>query len=79
MYSHERAWISNLLSRLLHEFLDLTPAIKLTIFFCKVNIFLLFNELPPKNYTILHCRVKMAKYTDLSVSVLLTCNIDLTA
>jgi hypothetical protein len=41
MYSHGRAKISNLLNRLLHEFLGLTPAFNLTIFFCKVNIFLL--------------------------------------
>jgi hypothetical protein len=31
-------WISNLLNRLLHEFLGLTPAMNLTIIFCKVNI-----------------------------------------
>jgi hypothetical protein len=36
----------NLLNRLLHEFLGLTSAINQTIFFCKVNIFLLFDELP---------------------------------
>jgi hypothetical protein len=42
MYSHGRAKIYNLLNGLLHEFLGLTPAINLTIFFYKVNIFLLF-------------------------------------
>jgi hypothetical protein len=48
MFSHGRAKIYNLLTRLLHEFLGLTPAINLTIFFCKVNIFLMFDELPQK-------------------------------
>jgi hypothetical protein len=48
MYSHGRVKISDLLRRLLHEFLGLTPAINLTIFFCKVNIFLLSDELPQK-------------------------------
>jgi hypothetical protein len=32
----------------LYEFLGLTPAINLTIFFCEVNIFLLFDELSQK-------------------------------
>jgi hypothetical protein len=36
------------LIRFLHEFLDLTPTIILTILFCKVNIILLLGELPPK-------------------------------
>jgi hypothetical protein len=44
MYSHGRAKISNLLNRLLHKFLGLTPAINLKIFFCKVNIFWMFDE-----------------------------------
>jgi hypothetical protein len=48
MYSHGRAKISNFLNRLLHEFLGLMPAINLTIFFCKKNTFLLFDELPKK-------------------------------
>jgi hypothetical protein len=43
------------------EFLGLTLAINLTIFFCKVNIFLLFNESPQKNYSVLHYRVKIGK------------------
>jgi hypothetical protein len=48
MYSHGRVRISNLLNRPLHEFRGSTPAINLIIFFCKVNIFLLLYELPPK-------------------------------
>jgi hypothetical protein len=43
VYSHGRAKISNLLNILVHRFLGLTPANKLTIFFCKVNIFLLLD------------------------------------
>jgi hypothetical protein len=69
VYSHGRVRISNLLNRLLHKFLGLTLAINLTIFFCKVNTFLLLHELPPKNYTILHYIVKIVKETDLRVSV----------
>jgi hypothetical protein len=60
MYSHGGAGISNLSNRLLREFLLLTPDTNLTIFFCKVNIFLLLDELP-KNYFFLHCRVKIGK------------------
>jgi len=48
MYLHGRGKISNLMNRFLHEFLDLTPAIILTVLFCKVNIILLLGELPPK-------------------------------
>jgi hypothetical protein len=54
MYSHGSVKFSNLLNRLLHEFLGLTPAINLTIFFCKVNIYSLLDELHTKNYSILH-------------------------
>jgi hypothetical protein len=42
MYSHGRAKISYLLNRLL----GLMLAINLTIFFCKVNMFLLLGKLP---------------------------------
>jgi hypothetical protein len=48
MYSYGRVKISSILNRFLHEFLGFTPAISLTIFFCKVNIFLLRDELPQK-------------------------------
>jgi len=48
MYSHGRGKISNLMNRFLHEFLDLTPAIILTVFFCKVNIILLLGNYPKK-------------------------------
>jgi hypothetical protein len=35
-------------NRFVHEFLDMTPAIILTVLFCKVSIILLLGELPPK-------------------------------
>jgi len=54
MYLHGRGKISNLMNKFLHEFLDLTPAIILTVLFCKVNIILFFRELLPKNYAIFH-------------------------
>jgi hypothetical protein len=40
--------MSVFLNRLLHEFLGLAPAMILMIFFCKLYILLLLNELPPK-------------------------------
>jgi hypothetical protein len=48
MYLHGRGRISKLMNRYLHEVLDLTPAIILTVLFCKVNIILQLGELPPK-------------------------------
>jgi hypothetical protein len=36
------------MNRFLHEFLDLTPAIILTLLFSKVNIILMLGELPQK-------------------------------
>jgi hypothetical protein len=56
MYSHGRGKCMHmeevkslgLMNRFLHEFLDLTPAIILTVLFCKVNVVLLLGELPPK-------------------------------
>jgi hypothetical protein len=61
MYSHGRGKISNLMNRFLHEFLDLTPAIILTVLFCKVNIILLLGELPQKNYSIFHYGMEIGK------------------
>jgi hypothetical protein len=61
MYSHGRGKISNLMNRFLHEFLDLTPAIILTVLFCKVNIILLLGELPEKKISIFHYGVEMNK------------------
>jgi hypothetical protein len=46
VYSHGRVRICNFLKILFYKFLGLAPAINLTIFFCKVNIFLLLDELP---------------------------------
>jgi hypothetical protein len=40
--------IVSFLNILLHEVLGCAPAIILMIFFCKVNIFLLLDELPQK-------------------------------
>jgi hypothetical protein len=48
MYLHGKVKISDLINRLLHEFLGLPLAIILIIFFCNVNIFLLLHELPQK-------------------------------
>jgi hypothetical protein len=40
--------VSQLVNRFLHEVLDFTPAIMLTVLFCKANILLLLGELPQK-------------------------------
>jgi hypothetical protein len=61
MCSHGRVKISNLLSRLLHEFIVLTPAINVTTVLCIMNIFLLIDELSPQNYSLLHYQVKIGK------------------
>jgi hypothetical protein len=44
------------MNRFLHEVLDLTSAIILTVLFCNENFILLLEELPPtqKNYSIFH-------------------------
>jgi hypothetical protein len=43
-YSSRRVKISDLLNRLLHEFLGLTAAINLTVFFCKVNSLCCYSQ-----------------------------------
>jgi len=48
------------LNRLLHGVPDHTPTIILIIFFYKVNIFILLDELCQKNYSTLYW-VKMCK------------------
>jgi hypothetical protein len=53
--------ISNFLNSLVHEVLGCAKIIILMIFFCKVKIFLLLDELPPKNYSILDNRVKISE------------------
>jgi hypothetical protein len=49
----------NCLNRLLQEILGCAPAIILTIFFCKVKIFALLEELYPTSYSILYNKVKI--------------------
>jgi hypothetical protein len=61
MYSHGRGKIYELVNIFLHEFLDLTPAIILTVLFCKVNIILLLGELPPKKYSIFQYGMEIGK------------------
>jgi hypothetical protein len=47
-YWHGKGKICNCLNRVLYEDPDFVPAIMLTIFFSKVKIFLLLEELPQK-------------------------------
>jgi hypothetical protein len=61
IYSHGIPKISNLMNRFLHEFLDLTVSIILTVLFCKVNIMLLLGELTPKKYSIFHYGMEIGK------------------
>jgi len=49
IYWHGTGRISNCLNRFLHEVLVFAPAIILKIFFCKVKIFPLLEELCPRN------------------------------
>jgi hypothetical protein len=51
--------ISNCLNALLQCVLGCAPAISLTIFFGKVKILSLLEKLPPKNYSIVHNRMKV--------------------
>jgi len=44
-----------------HEVLSFVPAIILTMFFCKVNIFPLLDELPQISIPCFYCRVKIGK------------------
>jgi hypothetical protein len=46
IHLHGRGMTSNLLHRLLQKFLDLSPAMTVTVFFCSINIILLVDELP---------------------------------
>jgi hypothetical protein len=55
MYSQARGKVSSFSKSLLHEFLGLTPAMILMLFFS-----ILLNELPP-NYSIFRYRVKVGK------------------
>jgi hypothetical protein len=48
IYSQGIGKIYSFLNKLLHEFLGLAPAKIQLIFFCKVNILLLLDELPQK-------------------------------
>jgi len=51
--------ISDCLNRLLQQVLGCASAIILTIFLCKVKIFPLLEELPPKKYSKLYNRLKV--------------------
>jgi len=61
MYSHGRGKLSKLMNRFLHEVLDLTPAIILTVLFCKVNIILLLGEIPKEHCSIFHYGMETGK------------------
>ena len=49
MYGHGAAMISNCLNKFIHEVLGRAPAIILNIFFCKIKIFPLLEDLPQKS------------------------------
>jgi len=48
IYWHGSGTVCSCLNRLLKDVLSCAPAIILKIFFCRVKIFLLFEELPQK-------------------------------
>jgi hypothetical protein len=70
IYSQGRAQISDFLRRLLHVFLHPEPAITLTIFFCKLNILLLLDELLQK---IFEPNTRSYKKPLLSTTVVIVC------
>jgi hypothetical protein len=59
MYWHGTGRISNCLNRLLHEGLHCAPAIIVIIFFCKVKIFPLLEELPHNIFSLFYDRMKV--------------------
>ena len=79
IYWHETGRISNCLNRLLHEVLGCAPAIILIVFLCKVKIFPLFEELPPKIISYFIAERKYAEKIDLRVLMLQIWTIDLMA
>jgi len=64
IYCHGTGRISNCLQRLLHKVLGCAPAIILTIFFCKVRIFPMFKDLPPRIIPYFITEWKYAYYID---------------
>jgi hypothetical protein len=60
IYLCGRGMSFNLLHRLLQKFLDLSPAMTLTIFLCTINIILLLMNYP-EYCSIFHYRVKIGK------------------
>jgi hypothetical protein len=77
--SRGRLKICSLWNRPLQELWDMTPTISLIIFFCNVDTFLLSDGLPLKIIPYFIKEWKETKLINLRVSVLLICNIDLTA
>jgi hypothetical protein len=76
--SHERGKFSNLLNKLIPEFVGCAPVIILTDFFFRLSIFLLSDELPlfqKLNYSLFYYRVSIDNTTNpdsvIIVSVLL--------
>jgi hypothetical protein len=60
-YWHGSGKILKLMNRFLHEVLDLTSAIILTLLFCKVNIILVLGELPQKIIPLFHYGMEINK------------------
>jgi hypothetical protein len=59
IYWHGTDKTSSCINRILQEVPGCAPAISLTVFFCKVKIFPLLEELPPKDYSIFYNRMKV--------------------
>ena len=59
IFWHGIGRIFSCLNRLLHEVLDCALGTILMIFFCKVKIFPLLEELPPKKYSMFYNRMKV--------------------
>jgi len=74
IYWHGAGKISSFFKKYFYK--GYAPTIILIIFFCKVNILLLFEEFPPKIIPYCIIEWKYAKGIDLGVIMLLIWNID---
>jgi hypothetical protein len=66
MYSYGRDKTSKLMNRFLHEVLDLTPAIILTVLFSSLLHFTV-GGINPKNYSTFHYGIEIGKIKRMSV------------
>lgn len=67
MYGHGRVKISDHFHRVSHAILDVIPAIKLTIFFGKMKIYIFCYMSYLKNCSLLHYQVQIGRMSCLQI------------